>query len=142
MRKAGLEPAWIAPLPPQDSVSANSTTSAITFVVETARDFDLQLSSLCASPLRLKPRDCEALNYARRDDPTLLSNKMSGFSVVRQLPDSLGTRPTDPLLRCVRVRKVDFGFVHTGGVRRLALLGRILPGLRFLHGFLRLTRNS
>ena len=28
MRKAGLEPAWLAPPPPQDGVSANSTTSA------------------------------------------------------------------------------------------------------------------
>ncbi len=30
--KAGLEPARVAPLPPQDSVSTNSTTSA-TFVI-------------------------------------------------------------------------------------------------------------
>ena len=28
VRKAGLEPAWLAPPPPQDGVSANSTTSA------------------------------------------------------------------------------------------------------------------
>ena len=29
VRKAGLEPAWLAPPPPQDGVSANSTTSAL-----------------------------------------------------------------------------------------------------------------
>lgn len=29
MRKAGFEPAWLAPPPPQDGVSANSTTSAV-----------------------------------------------------------------------------------------------------------------
>ena len=31
--KAGLEPARLAPLPPQDSVSTNSTTSAMRFTV-------------------------------------------------------------------------------------------------------------
>ena len=29
VRKAGLEPAWLAPPPPQDGVSASSTTSAL-----------------------------------------------------------------------------------------------------------------
>ena len=32
--KAGLEPARLAPLPPQDSVSTNSTTWAILFIIQ------------------------------------------------------------------------------------------------------------
>src|SRR5262245_40162589 len=37
VRKAGLEPAWLAPPPPQDGVSANSTTSALKAGPTTAR---------------------------------------------------------------------------------------------------------
>ncbi len=36
VRKAGLEPAWLAPPPPQDGVSANSTTSALAILVRGA----------------------------------------------------------------------------------------------------------
>ena len=37
VRKAGLEPAWLAPPPPQDGVSANSTTSALNVVTRNSR---------------------------------------------------------------------------------------------------------
>ena len=118
MRKAGLEPAWIAPLPPQDSVSANSTTSAITFVVETTKDFDLQ------------------------DQERLLRRVVT----LRQAQGEmlLATTYKGNLLCRVGRGEFDFGFVCRTGRRilRLALLGRILTRLLFLHRFLRLTGHG
>ena len=66
MRKAGLEPAWIAPLPPQDSVSANSTTSAITFVVETRGISTYKTESVIASPASGR-RDLASNFHTKRD---------------------------------------------------------------------------
>jgi hypothetical protein len=43
MPKAGFEPARVSPPPPQDGVSANSTTSAI---------ISVQVSARCPSPVR------------------------------------------------------------------------------------------
>ena len=50
--KAGLEPARLSPLPPQDSVSTNSTTWAI-IIVLVERGFSLLLPAMQFQPLSL-----------------------------------------------------------------------------------------
>lgn len=73
VRKAGLEPAWLAPPPPQDGVSANSTTSAFKRQESTAKLRSIGRQTTL--PLKRVPWHHKASDLSRRQCPPVAAER-------------------------------------------------------------------